>query len=886
MNNKPLLLFNNRELFRKFINKISEIMKLKSILIIILLYISINTFTQPSEITYLGNVARSGFVNNGTYGPFNIGFSFTFFGNTYTQFYVSSNGLVLFGAGSTDGTEDPIPTAATPNNFIAAFWDDLTVDATGNILYTTVGAAPNRKLVIQFRNMGFYPFPPFFGTFSTILYETTNNIQVQFRIIVDKSSSRAHGESAVIGLENSDGTAGVQYAYHNPEAISTGKAIQFTPSGSTYNINPNAIYDGVYLTRNLSLPEPGITLLTAPGKDAIIGSDYNFEWGASSNASSYILLISNYPDLSEPAVYDPGTSLSYNITGLILDTTYYWGVFSTNTTGTTWCEIERFYTSSSPPLAPVSQTKWMDQNQEEIIQLKYTGGDAGPKNAIVTTLPSEGQLYQYNEGARGALISTVPANVTDPGMNVIYFANGLSGNGVGSFSFMIHDGTGDSPEGAITINVIPPGPPNFLLAAKGTGVEIQFDRPMNDPAGKQNQFTVTVNGTPVPVSSVSLKEGDPYSFTLVLATPLTGTETVTVAYTQGDVSGVGGGLLETFTEQLITLRSQTITFGPIPDKKYGDLPFAATATTSSGLSLQYSSSNLSVATVTGNIITVVRTGTTLITVRQAGNATYAPARYTRSLTVTKASLTFTADNKTRRYNEPNPELTYTITGFKTGEDQSVIDILPSIQTTAELSSPAGNYPITLSGGSDNNYNFIFVNGTLSVVKTDQTITFTNIPLRLLVGESVTLAATSTSGLPVSFESLNPSFATINGSILTGVSRGTARIRAFNQGDDNYNASEALADVVVYSTHKDILNLFTPNNDGINDYWEIPELGAYGKCDVKVYNRWGKLVFASTNYDNRWDGTSDGVNLPEGPYYFVIKHQQNQNVITGTVNILR
>jgi gliding motility-associated-like protein len=359
-----------------------------------------------------------------------------------------------------------------------------------------------------------------------------------------------------------------------------------------------------------------------------------------------------------------------------------------------------------------------------------------------------------------------------------------------------------------------------------------------------------------------------------------------VAYTQGDVSGAGGGLLETFTAQTITLRSQTITFGSIPDKKYGDPPFAVTATASSGLSLQYSSSNLSVATVTGNIINVVRPGTTLITVRQAGNATYAPARYTRSLTVTKASLTFTADNKTRPYNEANPELTYTITGFKTGEDQSVIDVLPTIGTTAELSSPAGEYPITITGGSDNNYNFIFVNGILSIIKTDQTITFTNIPLRLLVSESVTLTASSTSGLPVSFESLDPSFATVNGSVLTGVSKGIARIRAFNQGDDNYNAAEALADVDIYSTHKDILNLFTPNNDGINDYWEIPELGAYGKCEVKVYNRWGKLVFASTNYDNRWDGTSDGVNLPEGPYYFVIRHQQNQKVITGTVNILR
>lgn len=861
-------------------------MKFKHILIITFLFLSTRAFSQPSEITYLGNVARSGYVNNGNYGPFNIGFSFTFFGNTYTQFYVSSNGLILFGTGSTDGSEDPIPTAGTPNNFIAAFWDDLTVDGAGNILYTTIGAAPNRKLVVQFRNMGFYPFPPFFGTFSTILYETSNNIQVQYRLIVDKSSTRAHGDNATIGLENSDGSAGVQYAYHNPTAISTGKAILFTPSGSTYNINPNALYDGVYLTTNINLPEPGITLLTAPGDDAIIGSSYTFEWAESSNAASYMLLLSNYPDLSEPVVYDPGTNRSYNITNLILDTVYYWGVFATNATGTTWCEIERFYTSSTPPLAPVNQTRWIDQNTEEIIQLKYTGGDAGTKQAIILSLPPEGQLYQYDNGVKGALITSVPANVTDPGMNVIYLANGLSGNGAGNFNFRIHDNAGDSPEGSVTINVIPPGPPNFILAAKGTGVEIQFDRPMADPAGRQNQFTVTVNGNPVTINSISIKEGDPYSFTLVLATPLTGSETVTVAYTQGTITGATGGLLESFAAQTITLRSQTISFGVLAEKKYGDPPFAITATASSGLGLQYSSSNLTVATTAGNIVTVIKPGNTVITVRQAGNTTYAPARYSRNLTVTKATLTFIADNKTRRYKEPNPELTYTITGFKTGEDKTVLDVLPQIQTTADLDSPAGEYPITFSGGSDNNYNYVFVPGVLTITKADQTITFTNVPSRLLLNETYTLSATSSSGLSVLFESMNTSVATVAGSILTGVGKGTARIRAYHPGNENFNPAEAFADVEIYSTHKDILNLFTPNNDGINDLWEIPDLGAYGKCDVKIYNRWGKLVFSSPNYDNTWDGTSDGVNLPEGPYYYIIKTQQANRVITGTVNILR
>ncbi len=176
-------------------------------------------------------------------------------------------------------------------------------------------------------------------------------------------------------------------------------------------------------------------------------------------------------------------------------------------------------------------------------------------------------------------------------------------------------------------------------------------------------------------------------------------------------------------------------------------------------------------------------------------------------------------------------------------------------------------------------------GILTIEKIGQTITFTAIPEKLLVTESFTLAAQSTSGLPVLFESLNTQFATVSGDQLTGVSKGMAQIRAYNAGNENYNAAETVATVEIYSTHRDILNLFTPNNDGINDLWEIPDLATFGKCNVRIYNRWGKSVFSSPDYNNTWDGTSNGKNLPEGAYYFVIK-TTNAGTITGTINIVR
>jgi hypothetical protein len=61
-----------------------------------------------------------------THGPFNIGFTFAFFGNNFTQFYVGSNGWIGFSAGQTTGyTAQFIPNTGSPKNAILADWEDL-----------------------------------------------------------------------------------------------------------------------------------------------------------------------------------------------------------------------------------------------------------------------------------------------------------------------------------------------------------------------------------------------------------------------------------------------------------------------------------------------------------------------------------------------------------------------------------------------------------------------------------------------------------------------------------------------------------------------------------------------------------------------------------------
>ena len=88
------------------------------------------------------------------------------------------------------------------------------------------------------------------------------------------------------------------------------------------------------------------------------------------------------------------------------------------------------------------------------------------------------------------------------------------------------------------------------------------------------------------------------------------------------------------------------------------------------------------------------------------------------LTITKAPLTIKANNATRPIGQPNPTFTMSYSGFKNSDDFSVLDNLPAISCSVNESSPAGNYDIVLSGGSDNNYSFTLTNGILTVIATN------------------------------------------------------------------------------------------------------------------------------------------------------------------------
>lgn len=87
-------------------------------------------------------------------------------------------------------------------------------------------------------------------------------------------------------------------------------------------------------------------------------------------------------------------------------------------------------------------------------------------------------------------------------------------------------------------------------------------------------------------------------------------------------------------------------------------------------------------------------------------------------------------------------------------------------------------------------------------------------------------------------------------------------------------------------HVEIPNTFSPNNDGVNDLWNIGALNTYPESLLQVFNRYGQQVFQSIGYTKPWDGKYNGQVLPAGTYYYVLDLKNNTPKISGWVVIVR
>ena len=97
--------------------------------------------------------------------------------------------------------------------------------------------------------------------------------------------------------------------------------------------------------------------------------------------------------------------------------------------------------------------------------------------------------------------------------------------------------------------------------------------------------------------------------------------------------------------------------------------------------------------------------------------------------------------------------------------------------------------------------------------------------------------------------------------------------------------EATVKVTVECAPIKVFNAISPNRDDINDYFKIEGLEAYPENELKIFNRYGKLLYEQTGYDNSWGGEVDGEILPNGTYFYILSDGKGKQH-SGFINIQR
>lgn len=215
-------------------------------------------------------------------------FPFTFYDRTYTQAYISTNGHLNFLAANSSESNRELPTSLAPNAAIYPFWDDLVVDSSASIRTESLGDAPNRRFVIEWRNLHVFQSTTRRVRFEVILHEN-GQILAQYGDIAN--DAREQGGSATIGLENHSGSIARQYAYNQP-VITDGLAVRYLetsppdtailtqPDGVTRNTSGSFTFSSTEAvsTFQCKLDNEPLSICTSPQEyTALADGDHTFQ---------------------------------------------------------------------------------------------------------------------------------------------------------------------------------------------------------------------------------------------------------------------------------------------------------------------------------------------------------------------------------------------------------------------------------------------------------------------------------------------------------------------------------------------------------------------------------------------------------------------------------
>ena len=236
---------------------------------------------------------------------------------------------------------------------------------------------------------------------------------------------------------------------------------------------------------------------------------------------------------------------------------------------------------------------------------------------------------------------------------------------------------------------------------------------------------------------------------------------------------------------------QTITFGALANQVFGVPPSMLSATASSGLAVTFASSTAAVCTVSGSTVTLVSVGMCTIKASQAGNSSYAAATpVSQTFNITQGSQTIVFSSLADK-SLGGPHFTVSATASSGLTVAFVSNTVPVCTVSGATVTLVAMGSCTLEAQQAGNANYAAaapVDQSFQVTAGSQTITFGALSTKSISAGTITLSATASSSLPVSFASNTPSVCTVSGNIVTLVITGTCTIEASQAGNASYAAA--------------------------------------------------------------------------------------------------
>lgn len=399
-----------------------------------------------------------------------IGFTFNFYGNDFTQFIIGSNGLISFNIDQAGQycpysltAVGPLPStgggsAQAARNSVMGAYTDINPSAAGNvgnIQYQTIGTAPNRMLVVLFRELGAFSCnQDVCHNFSIILFETSNVIEVH--IGSKPICGSWNGGLAIQGLQNSTGTvAHITDGRNNSPWTAYEDGRRYTPTA------PND-------TQNYAITEVDYLHVTGVGSSIVWANTLDNTTFPYNNG----VLSVNAPSSGDIGYYLSGTSCGLPI-GALSDTTF---LFVSSAEVTFDVINDACYqgvgsiTASATALNNPFELVWNDGTTGNFLGNLEAGTytvtlidsigcetqfaaeviDEENLEAIVVN-QTDASCEGFEDGSVEFLINggSAPYTITSNGVN---YGNGpiASGLGAGAYEFEIVDNSGCS----ITINAV------------------------------------------------------------------------------------------------------------------------------------------------------------------------------------------------------------------------------------------------------------------------------------------------------------------------------------------------------------------------------------------------------------------------------------------------